>query len=90
MNITDHYSSFLFGVLAGDPGQTPLQICQHVLHRLGPVLLAVELDLDRVCVAGGGVTDLATVHLVRKTEPAVSSLYFFLELLKTIKKCNHS
>ena len=39
------------GVLAGDPGQAPLEVGQHVLHGFGPVLLAVELSLDGECAS---------------------------------------
>ena len=38
--------SFLLVVLAGHPGQSPLEVGEHVLHGLGPLLLTVELGLD--------------------------------------------
>lgn len=34
--------------LRGDPGQSPLQVGEHELERLGPLLLRVELGFDRV------------------------------------------
>ena len=37
---------FRLGVLAGHPGQPPLEVGQHVLHGLRPLLLAIELGLD--------------------------------------------
>lgn len=50
----------------GDPGQPPLEVCQHVPAGLGPRILRVELQLDRVEDAGVVVLDLALIHLVRK------------------------
>ena len=40
----------LLGVLAGHPGQAPLEVGEHVLHGFSPLLLTVELSLDRKCV----------------------------------------
>ena len=42
--------SFLLVVLAGHPGQPPLEVGQHVLHGLRPLLLTIELSLHRKCV----------------------------------------
>ena len=34
--------------LGGDPGQSPLKVCQHELQCFGPLFLRVELGLDWV------------------------------------------
>ena len=49
--------SFLLGILASDPCQSPLEVGQHVLHGLGPLLLAVELHLHGEGVPVGRVAD---------------------------------
>ena len=67
------------GVLGGHPGQAPLEVGQHVLHSLGPLLFAVELNLDGVGVAGGRVLDLALLHLVGQTEAGVAPLHLLLQ-----------
>ena len=70
--------SRLAGILRRHPGQSPLKVGEHVLHCLGPLLLAVELDLDGEGVAGGGVLDLPFLHLVGQTEARVPPLNLLL------------
>lgn len=50
--------------LRGDPGQSPLQVGEHELERLGPLLLRVELGFDGVrSAAAARVFDLALLHV---------------------------
>lgn len=50
--------------LRGDPGQSPLQVGEHELERLGPLLLRVELGFDGVrAAAATRVFDLALLHV---------------------------
>lgn len=50
--------------LRGDPGQSPLQVGEHELERLGPLLLRVELGFDGVRAAAATcVFDLALFHV---------------------------
>lgn len=50
--------------LRSDPGQPPLQVGEHELERLGPLLLRVELGFDGVrAAAATRVFDLALLHV---------------------------
>lgn len=56
--------------LRGDPGQSPLQVGEHKLECLGPLLLRVELGFDGVrSTAAARVFDLAllNVHPVKQS-----------------------
>jgi hypothetical protein len=75
----DSLLSVLLGVLGGDPGEAPLEVGEHVLHGLGPLLLAVELHLDGVGVPGAGVLHLTLLHLVGQAEPGVPLLHLLLK-----------
>lgn len=50
--------------LWGDPGESPLQVGEHELEGLGPLLLRVELGFDGVGTAAAArVLDLALLHI---------------------------
>jgi hypothetical protein len=54
-----------------DPSQAPLEVGEHVTASLGPRVLRVELEFDRVEDARVVVLDLALVHLVGKRKTAL-------------------
>ena len=56
-----------------DPGQAPLEVCQHVTAGLGPRVFRVELEFDGVEDASVVVLDLALVHLVGEGKAALQT-----------------
>ena len=77
--------SFLLGILASDPCQSPLEVGQHVLHGFRPLLLGVELHLHRVSGPRSWIPDLALLHLVGEAEPTIA----LLNLMKAVS-CGYS
>lgn len=68
-NITRHCPEGLSVVeLRGDPGQSPLQVGEHKLQCLGPLLLRVELCFDGVgAAAATSVLDLSFLDIHPET-----------------------
>ena len=65
-----------------NPGQAPLEVGQHVLHGLGPLLLAVELHLHWVRIPRGFIHNFTLFHVVGKTKSRISSLNLLLNIIK--------